>query len=148
MTEKLSNLEIDEVTYHFAEADVFKAKTHAEMLMSLARGAIKVKGGADGGKGFDVNIDPAEILANITTPEAQKIQEFIWSTIMVTKDGQGVKFSSQSDRSAHLNKHRSHIYQIIFFGAKYHFLDFLPTGEEFAKSMLGQAINKMMANLK
>lgn len=148
MTEKLSTLEIDDVTYHFAEADVFKAKGFAEMLMSLARGAIKVKGNVEGGKGFDVNIDPAEILANIMTLEAQKIQDFILSTVMVTKDGQGVKFSSRSDQSIHLNSHRSHIYQIIFFGAKYHFLGFLPTGEEFAKSMLGQAINKMTANLK
>lgn len=147
MTEKLNKLEIDDVVYHFAEADVFKAKAHAEMLMALARGAVKVRGNAESGKGFDVNIDPAEILANITTPEAQKIQDFIWSTVMVVKDGEGVKFSSRADQSAHLGKHRSHIYQIILFGAKFHFLDFLPTGDAFAKSMLGQAINKMTANL-
>jgi len=147
MTEKTSTLELDDVVYHFSEADVFKAKKHAEMLMSLARGAVKVKGNAEGGKGFDVNIDPAEILANISSPEAEKIQEFIWSTVMVVKGGEGVKFTSQSDRALHLGKHRSHIYQIIIFGAKYHFLDFLPTGEGFAKSILGQAINKMTAKV-
>lgn len=147
MTEKTSTLELDDVVYHFSEADVFKAKKHAEMLMSLARGAVKVKGNAEGGKGFDVNIDPAEILANISSPEAEKIQDFIWSTVMVVKGGEGVKFTSQSDRALHLGKHRSHIYQIIIFGAKYHFLDFLPTGEGFAKSILGQAINKMTAKV-
>lgn len=148
MTVKLNTLEIDDVVYHFSEADVFKAKENAEKLMTLARGAVKVKGNADGGKGFDVNIDPAEILANIMTKEAQQIQDFIFSTVMVVKGGEGVKFSSKADQSMHLGSHRSHLYPIIFFGAKFHFLDFLPTGPEFAKSMLGQAINKMMAGLK
>lgn len=148
MAEKLNTLELDDVVYHFTEADVFKAKKHAEMLMSLARGAVKVKGNTEAGKGFDINIDPAEVLANITSPEAEKIQEFIFETVMVVKYGEGVKFTSKADRGLHLNKHRSHIYQIIIFGAKYHFLDFLPTGGEFAKSMLGQAINKMTAKVQ
>ena len=141
-------LTIGDVDYHFAEADVFKAKAHAEMLLSLAKGAVKIGAKGDGAKGFDVNIDPAEILSNITTPEAEKIQEFIWSTVKVVKNGEGVLFDSKTNRGLHLGKHRSHIYQIIIFGAKFHFLDFLPTGEEFAKSMIGQAINKMTANLK
>lgn len=147
MTEKINTLELDDIVYHFAEADVFKAKKHAELLISLSRGAVKVKGNAEGGKGFDVNIDPAEVLANISTPEAEKIQEFIWSTVMVVKDGEGVKFSTKADQAMHLGKHRSHIYQILFFGVKFHFLDFLPTGEGFAKSILGQALNKATANL-
>lgn len=148
MTEKTNILEIDDVKYHFAEADVFKAKANAELLLSIARGAVKISAKENGEKGFNTNIDPAEILANITTPQAQKIQEFIWDTVMVTKDGEGVKFSTQAYRSMHLGKHRSHIYQVLFFGVKYHFLDFLPTGEEFAKSTIGQAINKMTAGLK
>ena len=141
-------LTIGDVDYHFAEADVFKAKAHAEMLLSLAKGAVKIGAKGDGAKGFDVNIDPAEILSNITTPEAEKIQEFMWWRVKVVKNGEGVLFDSKTNRGLHLGKHRSHIYQIIIFGAKFHFLDFLPTGEEFAKSMIGQAINKMTANLK
>ena len=141
-------LTIGDVDYHFTEADVFKAKAHAEMLLSLAKGAVKIGAKGEGAKGFDVNIDPAEILSNITTPEAEKIQEFIWSTVKVVKNGEGVLFDSKTNRGLHLGKHRSHIYQIIIFGAKFHFLDFLPTGEEFAKSTIGQAINKMTANLK
>ena len=147
MTEKLNTLEIDDVVYHFAEADVFKAKAHAEKLMSLARGAIKIKAAGGQGEGLDADIDPAEILANITTKEAQDIQDFIWSTVAVVKGGDGVKFTSRADQSIHLGKHRSHIYQVLFFGVKYHVLDFLPTGDAFAKSILGQAINKMTANL-
>lgn len=140
-------LTIDDVNYYFAEADVFKAKAHAELLLSLAKGAVKI-GSNGGGEGFDVNIDPAEILSNITTPEAQKIQDFIFSTVKVVKDGGGVLFDSKTNQGLHLGKHRSHIYQILFFGAKFHFLDFLPSGEGFARSMLGQAINKATANLK
>lgn len=148
MEVKQEILTIDNVEYHFSEADVFKAKRNAELLMSLAKGAVKM-GASDGGKGgFDVNIDPAEILSNITTPEAEKIQEFIWSTVKVVKNGEGVLFDSKDNRGIHLGRHRSHIYQIIFFGAKFHFLDFFPTGAEFAKSMIGQAINKALANLK
>lgn len=148
MTEKINTLELDDVVYHFSEADVFTAKAHAEKLLTLARGAVKVTGAGEGQKGFDVNIDPAEILANIMTPEAQKIQDFVFSTVIVVKNGEGVKFSSKADQSMHLNKYRSHLYQIVFFGVKFHFLDFLPTGPEFAKSIIGQAINKMTAKLK
>jgi Protein of unknown function (DUF2669). len=148
MSEKINTLELDDVVYHFSEADVFKAKKNAEMLMSLARGALKIKGKGEGQSGFDVDIDPAEILANLSSSEADKIQEFIWSTVMVVKNGEGVKFSSQADRSIHLGQYRSHVYPIIIFGAKFHFLDFLPTGGEFAKSIFGQAVNKMVANLK
>lgn len=147
MSEKLDTLEIDDVTYRFVEADVFKAKRHAEMLLALARGAFKVKAKPDGKQGFDMDIDPAEILANLSSQEAEKIQDFIFSTVMVNKAGEGVKFTTQTDKALHLGKHRSHIYQIIVFGAKFHFLDFLPTGGEFAKSILGQAVNKMVANL-
>lgn len=148
MEVKQEILTIGDVEYHFSEADVFKAKRNAELLMSLAKGAVKIGASGDGAKGFDVSIDPAEILSNITTPEAEKIQEFIWSTVKVVKGGEGVLFDSQANRSIHLGKHRSHIYQIIFFGAKFHFLDFLPTGEEFATSMIGQAINKALVNPK
>lgn len=144
---KQDTLSIDGVDYHFSEVDVFKAKRHAELLLSLAKGAVKIGAKGADQEGFEVNIDPAEILSNITTPEAEKVQDFIWSTVKVSKDGQGVPFTSNADRSMHLGKYRSHIYQVIFFGAKFHFKDFIPTGEEFAKSILGQAINKATANL-
>ena len=147
MIEKQNTLELDDVVYHFAEADVFKAKKHAEMLMSLARGAVKISGKDGSTGGFDVNIDPAEVLANIASLDAQAIQDFIWSTVNVVKDGNGVKFSSKADQSIHLGQYRSHIYPVLFFGVKFHFLDFIPRGDAFAKSMLGQAINKMTANL-
>lgn len=148
MIEKQNTLELDDVVYHFAEADVFKAKEHADKLLSLARGAFKISGKADQSAGFEFNVDPAEVLANINTPEAIQIQEFIWSTVNVVRNGEGVKFSSKADRSMHLGQYRSHLYQILFFGAKFHFLDFVPTGDAFVKSMFGQAINKMMAGLK
>lgn len=148
MTEKTNTLEIGDVVYHFAEADVFKAKNHAELLLSIARGAIKISPAMGGEGGFSCDIDPAEILANITSPEAQKIQDFIWSTVKVVKNGDGVMFSTKTDQAMHLGKHRNHIYQVILFGAQYHFLDFIPTGDEFAKSTIGLAINKALAGLK
>lgn len=138
---------IGEVSYTFVQADVFKTKDHAEMLMSLAKGAFKISGKEDGSKGFDFNVDPAEVLSNITSSESKKVQDFIFNTIKVVVNGEAVPFATKSDQSKHLGVYRSHIYQLLIEGAKYHFLPFIPTGEEFAKSMIGQAINKYLAQM-
>lgn len=139
-------IQLDDVEYHLTCDDVFKTQKMANKLLGLAKGVVSVKlAGVDGG--FDTEIDPVAMLQNMDTPELEAIQKFILNTIQVVKNGESVPFSSESDRSQHFGNYRHHLYQLLIQGGKFHFLPFLPTGQEFAKSMLGQVINKAVANI-
>ena len=80
-------------------------------------------------------------------PEPDSIRDFIFKTIKVVNrdENKGVLFASKADQSAHFNAHRSHYTQVLVAGLKYHFLEFVPSGEAFAKTIFGQAMNRAIA---
>lgn len=142
------NVEIDGVTYALLQAPFFEAKYKAEKMTSLLRGVIDVS--VKGQNSFDMDIKIPEILANITSPDFQEIQEFIIKNMQVFKDGELIKTDSKSAIAQHFNQYRSHYYKVIIAGAQFHFLDFLPLGKERLKSMIERVkkttINTQMSN--
>ena len=136
-------LTIGDVKYVLLQAPFFEAKRKAEKMTALLRGVIDVK--VQGKQDFGLDIKIPEILANITSPEFQEIQDFILKNIQVIKDGEAVKMETQNDIANHFNKHRSHYYNVILEGAKFHFLDFLPFGKELLTNIVEQAKKKMQS---
>lgn len=145
------DFEIDGVKYVLTQGNFFESKKEAEKLTALLRGVVDVKlntnkdGASEGGFALDIKIP--EILANITSPEAQGIQDFITSKMQVIKDGEGIPTSKKEELGRHFNQYRSHYYTVIYEGVKFHFLDFLPSGAEWLTNTIKQAINKQTANL-
>lgn len=137
-------LELDGVEYHFTEADFFKAEAHARNLLNFADGLIEVKM-VDNKPDFEINL--GAVLGNLSGQNFEKIRDFIFETIKVVDNGQGVLFKTKTDQGKHFSAHRSHYSQVLVAGLKFHFLDFLPSGEAFAKTMLGQAMNKALAKV-
>lgn len=141
---KTETLELDDVVYHFSQGDFFKTKDNAEKLLSLAQGMFKLDL-VDGKPNVDVDI--SAVLKNIANAECKDVQSFILNTVKVVKGGDGVLFTNQEQRGKHFNTHRSHYYQVLIAGAKFHFLDFLPSGGAFMTSTIGQAINKAVTQM-
>ncbi len=136
-------IEIDDVRYVLTQGNFFESKREAEKLMALLRGVLDVKLADKEKGGFAVDIKIPEILANIAGPEFQGIQKFITDKMQVIKDGEGVSTAKPAQLEAHFNKHRSHYYQIILDGAKFHFLDFFPRGNAFLQNIIKQAVKTM-----
>ena len=141
---KTETLELDDVTYHLSQGDFFKTKDHAEKLLSLGQGMFKLDL-VDGKPNVDVDI--SAILKNIASAECKEVQDFILNTVKVVKGGEGVLFTNKEQRSIHFNQYRSHYYQVLVAGVKFHFLDFLPSGGAFMTSTIGQAINKAVTQM-
>lgn len=143
---KQDTLEIESTVYHFTEADFFKAESHARKLLNFADGLIEVKMvEEDGEKRPDFDINLGAVLGNLSGANFDKIRDFIFETIKVVEDGKGVPFTTKTEQSSHFSSHRSHYTQVLVAGLKFHFLDFLPSGEAFAQTMLGQALNRAVA---
>lgn len=141
---KQDTLTIDDVTYHFAEADFFKAEANARKLLHFADGIIEVKL-IDGEPDIEINL--GAVLGNLSGKEFDTLRDFIFDTIKVVKNGEGVLFDTKANQSKHLSAHRSHYTEMLVTGLKFHFLAFLPSGEQFAKTILGQALNKALAKV-
>lgn len=143
---KQDTLEIDDVVYHFSEADFFEAESHARKLLNFADGLIDIKMvDTEEGKQPEIDINLGAVLGNLSGVNFDKVRDFIFKTIKVVGDGKGVPFSTKTEIGQHFAKNRSHYTQVLVAGFKFHFLDFLPSGEKFAETMLGQAINRAVA---
>ena len=148
MTDKQNILEIDNIEYHFTDGDFFETEKQARKLLNFADGLIEVKMiETDEGKqpGFEFNL--GAVLGNLSGANFDSIRDFIFKTIKVVNrdENKGVLFASKADQSAHFNAHRSHYTQVLVTGLKYHFLEFVPSGEAFAKTIFGQAMNRAIA---
>lgn len=113
---------LDDITYTFRQADFFKANKYLKKLTALLRGCFSL----DGNKtGFDVG----QLAANIGTEQFEEIEKFILNYVTaVDENGKTVLFQNPQESSDFFNTHRSHYYQVIFEGLKFHFLVFLPDG--------------------
>lgn len=143
---KTDTLEIDGITYTLVEGDFFKSEAMARKLLTFADGLVDVKLGEDNQPNFDINV--GAIAGNLSNKEYDLLRDFIFDGLRVKDENGGIPFTSQSDRSKHLGAHRSHYSQIIAAGLKFHFLDFLPSGAEFVKNILGQAMNRALVTQK
>lgn len=113
---------LDEVTYTFRQTDFFKANKYLKKLTALLKGCFSL----DGNKtGFDFG----QLAANIGTEQFEEIEKFILTYVTaVDENGKTVLFQNPQESSDFFNAHRSHYYQVIFEGLKFHFLGFLPSG--------------------
>ena len=113
---------LDDITYTFRQADFFKANKYLKKLTSLLKGCFSL----DGNKtGFDFG----QLASNIGTEQFEEIEKFILNYVTaVNEDGKTVLFQKPQEISDFFNTHRSHYYQVIVEGLKFHFLGFLPSG--------------------
>jgi len=115
------SIEIDGVSYKFMPSNFIAAKGHAAKLLSLLKGAINYKD-------EDFDIDIGEILSNIGSKETEATELFILNHVEVQEDGENFLIKDTSSINKHFGKHPSHYIQVIFEGAKYHFLPISPPG--------------------
>ena len=113
---------LDDITYTFRQADFFKANKYLKKLTALLKGCFSL----DGNKtGFDFG----QLASNIGTEQFEEIEKFILTYVTaVDENGKTVLFHKPQEASDFFNTHRSHYYQVIFEGLKFHFLGFLPSG--------------------
>lgn len=113
---------LDDITYTFRQADFFKANKYLKKLTALLKGCFSL----DGNKtGFDFG----QLASNIGTEQFEEIEKFILTYITaIDEDGKTVLFQKPQEISDFFNTHRSHYYQVIVEGLKFHFLGFLPNG--------------------
>ena len=113
---------IDDVVYTFTQADFFKSNKYLKKLTALLKGCFSL----DGNKtGFDFG----QLASNIGTEQFEEIEKFILNYVTaVNEDGKTVVFQKPQEISEFFNTHRSHYYQVIVEGLKFHFLGFLPDG--------------------
>lgn len=113
---------LDDITYTFRQADFFKANKYLKKLTALLKGCFSL----DGNKtGFDFG----QLASNIGTEQFEEIEKFILNYVTaVDENGKTVVFQKPQEISDFFNTHRSHYYQVIVEGLKFHFLDFLPSG--------------------
>lgn len=117
-------LKIDEVTYELQRSNFFEANKQLKVLTALAKGCFSMQ---DGKAGFDIG----ELIANIGSEQFSSVEKFILQhTVATDEEGNKVLFNNPQELSKFFNEHRSHYYQVIFEGLKFHFLDFLPSGLE------------------
>jgi Ni,Fe-hydrogenase maturation factor len=115
-------MEIDGITYEHRDANFIMAKTVGMKLMQLLKGNITLSGS-------EVNIDIGGALANIGTPDFAEVEKFVLKFVTVTDESGTVVHIDQPDVfNAHFNKHKSHYFQLVIDGLKFHFAGFLPAG--------------------
>ena len=126
-------LNIDNVTYELQRSNFFEANKQLKVLTALAKGCFAMK---DGKTAFDIG----ELISNIGSDEFASVEAFILKhTVATDENGNKVLFNKQEELNKFFNDHRSHYYQVIFEGLKFHFLGFLPSGLESKVNMLNLA---------
>lgn len=148
--EKQKLVEIDGIEYHFSDADFFETEKNARKLLNFADGIIEVKMiDTEDGKQPDFEFNLGAVLGNLSGQNFEQIRDFIFRTIkVVDRDNTvGILFSNKPEQSAHFQKHKAHYTQVLIAGLKFHFLEFAPSGETFAKTIFGQAMNKALAKV-
>lgn len=122
-------MQLDDITYEFRQSNFIEAKNQALKLAGLLKNSLKMKGD-------NIDVDIGAILCNLGSPEMKSIEEFILKYLTVTdENGETVVLKDPSKLNAHFNAHRSHYFQVMFEGVKFHFADFLPGGGAFAQRM-------------
>lgn len=115
---------IEDVTYQFSKSNFFEANKQLKVLTALAKGCFTMQ---DGKTGFDIG----ELISNIGSEEFASVEKFILNhTTATNENGEKVLFNKAEELNKFFNEHRSHYYQVIFEGLKFHFLGFLPSGLE------------------
>jgi hypothetical protein len=113
---------IDDVTYTFRQTDFFKANKYLKKLTALLQGCFSFEGNKSG---FDIG----QLASNIGSEQFAEIEKFILDYVTaVDENGKKVLFQKPQEAGDFFNTHRSHYYQVIFEGLKFHFLGFLPSG--------------------
>ncbi|WP_085248074.1 phage tail assembly chaperone [Gilliamella mensalis] len=113
---------IDDVTYTFKQADFFKANKYLKKLTALLKGCFSLDGNKSG---FDIG----QLASNIGSEQFAEIEKFILDYVTaVDENGKKVLFQKPQESGEFFNNHRSHYYQVIIEGLKFHFLAFLPSG--------------------
>lgn len=133
-------LQIDDVAYELQRSNFFEANKQLKVLTALAKGCFTMQ---DGKAGFDIG----ELISNIGSDEFASVEKFILQhTVATNEEGQKVLFQKQLEAEKFFNEHRSHYYQVIFEGLKFHFLGFLPSGLESKINTLNlaEAVTKAM----
>lgn len=126
-------LQIESVAYEFQRSNFFEANKQLKVLTALAKGCFAMK---DGKTSFDIG----ELIANVGSEEFATVEGFILKHLVATNEnGEKVLFNKQEELNKFFNEHRSHYYQVIFEGLKFHFLGFLPSGLESKISTLNLA---------
>ncbi|MDC9606862.1 phage tail assembly chaperone [Xenorhabdus griffiniae] len=127
-------MNIDNITYEHRQSNFIEAKNHALKLIGLLKGCISTKGD-------NVDIDIGAIAANIGSPEMQGVEQFVFKYVTATdENGETLLLQKPDVFNSHFNTHRSHYFQLIFDGLKFHFADFLPAGVASAKNINLSAI--------
>lgn len=113
---------VDDVTYTFKQADFFKANKYLKKLTALLKGCFSLEGNQ---AGFDIG----QLASNIGSEEFVEIEKFVMDYVSaVDENGKTILFQNPKEQGEFFNTHRSHYYQIIIEGLKFHFLGFLPNG--------------------
>lgn len=113
---------LDDVVYVFKQADFYKANKYLKKLTALLKGCFSL---GDNKSGLDIG----QLASNIGTEQFEEIERFILDYVTATDEaGKKVLFQNPREVSEFFNAHRSHYYQIIIEGLKFHFLGFLPSG--------------------
>ena len=124
---------IDDVTYELQRSNFFEANKQLKVLTALTKGCFAIQ---DGKAAFDVGA----LISNIGSEEFATVEGFILKHLVATNEnGEKVLFNKQEELNKFFNEHRSHYYQVIFEGLKFHFLGFLPSGLESKISTLNLA---------
>ena len=117
-------IKIEDITYEFQQANFFEANKQLKTLTGLMKGCFVV----DGSKtGFDIG----ELISNVGSESFAGVERFILQHLTATdENGEKILFNKPEEINKFFNTHRSHYYQVIFEGLKFHFLGFLPNGLE------------------
>ena len=132
---------IEGVTYTFRKGNFKESREVGTSLGVLLKGALLV--GVDSKEGnmdFKANFDVFSVLSHLDHPAMKKAEQFILKYMTATVDGKTTKLDSDNLIESHFNTRRSHYFDLIVRGAKFHFLDFLPAGLRFLKSIDLQAM--------
>lgn len=117
-----TDLTIDDVVYTFTQADFFKSNKYLKKLTALLKGCFSLEGNKSG---FDIG----QLASNIGSEQFTEIEKFILDYVTaIDENGGKVLFQKPQEAGSFFNTHRSHYYQVIIEGLKFHFLDFLPSG--------------------
>lgn len=113
---------IDDVVYTFTQADFFKSNKYLKKLTALLQGCFSFEGNKSG---FDIG----QLASNIGSDQFAEIEKFILDYVTaVDENGKKILFQKPQEAGEFFNTHRSHYYQVIVEGLKFHFLGFLPNG--------------------
>lgn len=113
---------IDDVVYTFTQADFFKSNKYLKKLTALLQGCFSFEGNKSG---FDIG----QLASNIGSEQFAEIEKFILDYVTaIDENGKKILFQKPQEAGEFFNTHRSHYYQVIVEGLKFHFLGFLPNG--------------------